>query len=408
MLYDNALLLDLMTEVWRETASPLLKTRIAETVAWLEREMIAEGGGFAASLDADSEGEEGKFYVWTFAEIIDALGSEDGQFFAQAYDVTPGGNWEGHAILNRLADLKLGSDADEARLGGLRTKLLEVRAKRVRPGWDDKVLADWNGLMIAALARASVIFDEPRWLELAERAFDFVAKHMTIDGRLMHSWRDGRAKAPATASDYANMICGALRLYEATKQRRFIEAAAAWVDVLDRHYWLAEGGGYTTSADDTSDVIVRLRPGSDDATPNANGVMVSNLSELAALTGEGRFAKRAGEILAAFAGEVGRNIVAHTGLLAAAIDYFSPQQVVIAGRDLPGGEKLMAAIRTTSLPGAALFALNGDETVALAALSGKQAVNSQATGYLCLGAQCSLPLTDSAEFAKSLRTQRSI
>ena len=408
MLYDNALLLDLMTEVWRETASPLLKARVAETVLWLEREMIAEGGGFAASLDADSEGEEGKFYVWTLPQILDALGPEDGQFFAGVYDVTPGGNWEGHTILNRLAALELRSQADETRLAGLRAKLLDVRAKRIRPGWDDKVLADWNGLMIAALARASVIFDEPRWLELAKRAFDFVATHMTVEGRLMHAWRDGRAKAPATASDYANMIFGALRLYEATKQRRFIDNAAAWVDVLDRHYWLAESGGYTTSADDTSDVIVRLRPGTDDATPNANAIMVSALSELSALTGEGRYAIRAGEILAAFAGEVGRNIVAHTGLLAASIDYSSPQQAVIAGRDLAGGDDLMNVIRTTSLPGAALFALNDGEKVELAALSGKQAVNRQATAYLCVGAQCSLPLTDSAELAKSLRTQRSI
>ena len=156
-----------------------MKTRIAETVFWLEREMIAEGGGFAASLDADSEGEEGKFYVWTLPEILDALGPEDGRFFAEVYDVTPGGNWEGHSILNRLASLELRSDADEARLAVLRAKLLAERAKRVRPGWDDKVLADWNGLMIAALARASVIFERPRWLELAMRAFDFVSTRMS-------------------------------------------------------------------------------------------------------------------------------------------------------------------------------------------------------------------------------------
>ena len=204
------------------------------------------------------------------------------------------------------------------------------------------------------------------------------------------------------------MIFAALRLYEATKQTRYVEAAVAWVGVLDRHYWAAEGGGYTTSADDTADVIVRLRPGTDDATPNANAIMVSNLAALAALTGEARYADRAGEILSAFAGDIGRNIVAHTGIIAAAIDHFSPQQAVIAGRDLAGGEDLMAVIRTTSLPGAAIFALNGDASVELAALSGKRAVNRHATAYVCLGAQCSAPLTDSAEFAKSLRTQRSI
>ena len=178
MLYDNAQLIEIMTEVHRETQSPLYKARVAETVAWLKREMIADGGGFAASLDADSEGEEGKFYVWSQDEILDVLGVEDGAAFALAYDVTEEGNWEGHTILNRLASLELGSEADEQRLAGLREKLLAVRAQRVRPGWDDKVLADWNGLMIAALARASVIFDEPDWLELAEQAYHFVATCM--------------------------------------------------------------------------------------------------------------------------------------------------------------------------------------------------------------------------------------
>ena len=175
MLYDNALLLDLLTEVWRETREPLFAARVAETVGWIEREMIADGGGFAASLDADSEGEEGKFYVWSLDEILAVLGPEEGRFFADVYDVTPDGNFEGHTILNRLSSLPLRSDADEQRLAAARTKLLEARSKRVRPGWDDKVLADWNGLMIAALARASLIFDKPQWLELARRAFDFVA-----------------------------------------------------------------------------------------------------------------------------------------------------------------------------------------------------------------------------------------
>ncbi len=171
MLYDNALLIELMTEVYRETSSPLYRARIAETVAWLEREMIAEGGGFAASLDADSEGEEGKFYVWTLDEILAVLGEVDGRHFAEAYDVSADGNWEGHTILNRLRKLELGADAEEVRLADLRAKLLAARDKRVRPGWDDKVLADWNGLMIAALARAATVFEQPKWLDLGQARF---------------------------------------------------------------------------------------------------------------------------------------------------------------------------------------------------------------------------------------------
>ena len=174
MLYDNALLIDLMTEVWRETQDPLFKTRIAETIAWIEREMIGEAGGFAASLDADSEGEEGKFYVWSADEIEDVLGAEDAAFLSRVYGVVPGGNFEGHTILNRLGSLAFLSEEDEARLTSLRAKLLERRASRIRPGWDDKILADWNGLAIAAISRAAIVFEQPAWLALAERAFSAI------------------------------------------------------------------------------------------------------------------------------------------------------------------------------------------------------------------------------------------
>lgn len=406
MLYDNALLIETMTEVYRETKSPLYKTRIAETVAWLEREMIADGGGFAASLDADSEGEEGKFYVWSLAEILDVLGEEDGRTFAQIYDVTEDGNWEGNNILNRLSELELKSDEEEGRLAALRAKLLARRAERVRPGWDDKVLADWNGLMIAALARASVIFDRPEWLALATRAFEFVISHMTSDGRLSHAYRAGHVKAPATASDYANMIWAALRLHEATGDTRYFEQAKGWTDTLDRHYWMTDLGGYATSADDTDDVIVRLRPGSDDATPNANAVMLSNVVRIAYLSGDQTGLDRGVAILTAFAGDMGRNIVAHTGLLAGAIDLIAPQYVVIAGKDLEGGKELMEVIRSISLPGTFEYGLISDKDAKVPALDDKRPINQRSTAYACLGSQCSAPMTDAEEFRETLRTQR--
>ena len=407
MLYDNALLIELMTEVTRETGSPLYKTRIAETVGWLEREMIAEGGGFAASLDADSEGVEGKFYVWTLPEIVEVLGEEDARFFAEVYDVTPHGNWEEVTILNRLSKLALRPQPDERRLADMRGKLLAARGKRVRPGWDDKVLADWNGLIIAALSRASTIFDEPRWLELARRAFDFVATRMVVDGRLRHASRHGKTTAPATASDYANMIWAALRLHEATNDARYFESAVAWTDTLDRHYWMSSEGGYATSADDTGDVIVRLRSGADDATPNANGVMLSNLTALGALTGEARYLDRASALLAAFAGDIGRNIVAHTGLLAGAIDLMAPQQVVITGKKFVGSQELMGALGGISLPGALQYCIDPG-TSELAALRDKHPVNRQATAYVCVGPQCSPPLTEPNDFVRTLKAQRSI
>ena len=292
MLYDNALLVDLLTEVWRETQEPLFATRVAETVDWLKREMIVEGGAFAASLDADSEGEEGKFYVWTADEIARVLGADDAASFNRVYGVSAGGNFEGHTILNRLGDLHLLSVTEEARLEDMRARLLEHRAGRVRPGFDDKVLADWNGLMIGALARAGAVFDRPEWVRLADTAFEFVSSEMRHGSdRLWHSTRDGRTSAPATASDYANMIFAALRLYQCTGDAEALRRAQGWTQVLERHYRDEASGGYFTAADDTSDVIVRLKSAHDDAVPSANTMQLSNLLALAALTGDNGFAQ---------------------------------------------------------------------------------------------------------------------
>ena len=196
---------------------------------------------------ADSEGEEGKFYVWSHEAVIKALGDDDGAFFARHYDATPQGNFEGHNILNRLKPLPR-SEEDDARLAALRTKLLAVRDTRVRPGLDDKVLADWNGLMIAALANASLSFAEPSWLAMPERAFAFIVRAMTRGDRLGHSWRQGQLKFPGLASDFAAMIRGALALYEATGRQSYLDQALLWQHALDRDYANAETGTYYLTA----------------------------------------------------------------------------------------------------------------------------------------------------------------
>ena len=188
MLYDNAQLLELLSLAWQHSKNPLFARRARETVVWLSREMTSSHGAFFASLDADSDGEEGKFYVWSYEEVITILGERDGEYFARHYDVKPDGNFEGHSILNRLAGLDRTAE-DESRLTQLRTKLLAVRNTRVRPGLDDKVLADWNGLMIVALVNSALMLDEPDWLTMAQRAFDFIAQTMTKGDRLGHSCR---------------------------------------------------------------------------------------------------------------------------------------------------------------------------------------------------------------------------
>ena len=412
MLYDNALLIDLLTEVWRETQEPLFATRIAETVVWLKREMVTPGGGFAASLDADSEGEEGKFYVWSADEIVEVLGAEDAADFMRVYGVTREGNFEGHTILNRLDHLNLMSVGEEARLKQMCDRLLGQRSGRVRPGFDDKVLADWNGLMIAALARAGTVFARPDWIELAENAFAFVVRDMTLRGagttdRLWHAWRAGKPSAPATASDYANMIFAALRLLQATGDNAKLRMAQQWTSVLDAHYWDAESGGYFTVADDTHDVIVRLKTAHDDAVPNANAIQLSNILALYALLGEARWAERASALLAAFEPDIARGPVGHCGLLAAALDMETMTQIVLVRQQSGADATLRRVLICTSNPGALEFEveLNSDQKLP-AALGDKRDLAVTATAYICRGPVCGMPVFEPAEFKQRLIAAR--
>ena len=408
MLYDNALLIDLLTEVWRETQEPLFATRVAETVAWLEREMIAEGGGFAASLDADSEGEEGKFYVWSADEIAHVLGQADAAHFARIYGVTEGGNFEGRTILNRLESLRLLSVGDEARLETMRAKLLAHRASRIRPGWDDKVLADWNGLTIGALARAGVVFNRDDWVRLADTAFAFVASAMRRDGdRLWHSARIGKVTAPGTASDYANMIFAALRLYQATGDPGALARAVQWTRVLDRDHWDDSGGGYFTSAADTSDVIVRLKSTHDDAVPSATTMQLSNLLWLAALTGDQSYAGRASALYNAAQGDIARSPAGHCGLLAAALDLENLTQIVLASRAHTEASALRRVVTCTSTPGALEFVnVSGSSQQLPAALGSKLEIAVTTTAYVCSGPVCSAPVFEPEDLKRRLVAAR--
>ena len=408
MLYDNALLLDLLTEVWRETQDPLFARRISETVNWLKREMIAEGGGFAASLDADSEGEEGKFYVWTAPEIADVLGAEDAALFGSVYGVTPDGNFEGHTILNRLDNLTLLSDDDEKRLGEMRCKLFARRAPRIRPGWDDKVLADWNGLMIGALTRAGVVFEKPDWIALADTAFAFVSKQMAReDDRLWHSSRAGRCTAPATASDYANMTFAALRLLQATSDARYLDQAIAWSRTLDAHHRDVKDGGYFTAADDTDDVIVRLKSANDDAVPSANTIHLANLNALSALTGDAAYDSRANELYGAFQGDIAKGPVGHCGLLAASLDLGKLTQITVVQAGDSQNAALLRALVCTSNPGALEFLVkeNGVQ-LRLAALEGKVDTQGRSKVYICSGPVCGAPVVEPTALKQRLEMVR--
>ena len=395
MLYDNAQLLDLLVAAWKETAKPLYEARIRETVGWILREMIADGGGFAATLDADSEGVEGKFYVWTEAEIDAALGP-DAALFKAAYDVTPDGNWEGNAILHRNHGAGPFEAAHEERLARCRGILLALRAGRVRPGWDDKVLADWNGLAIGAMANASAVFGEPAWLAAAETAYRFVAETMQADGRLFHSHRDGRTKHSATLDDYAAMARAALVLHEVTGDSDCLARARGWVDALDAHYWDADGGGYFLTADDAEALIVRTKSADDDATPSGNGLAAEVLARLWLVTGETRYRDRAEAAIAAFSGQINRNFFPLATLMNASELLQQGAQIVIAGE--PGADDTRAlhaaAIRAPAVARAVTAVPPGTELPPAHPAHGKGPVEGRAAAYVCVGQTCSLPVTD--------------
>jgi uncharacterized protein YyaL (SSP411 family) len=405
MLYDNAQLVDLLTWAWLDTRSPLFAARVEETVEWCLREMIAPEGGFAATYDADSEGVEGKFYIWSAQEIAEVLGDgADTVLFRTVYDVSPGGNWEGRNILNRTAHPDPLDDTQEKSLAACREKLLAVRNGRVWPGWDDKVLADWNGLMIAAMAHAAGVFDKPRWLAAAREAFGFVRARMQAEGRLMHSFRDGRARHAATLDDYANMTRAAIALFEATGEQTYIDAAEGWIGVLDAHYWDAASGGYFFTADDAEALIVRTKTAADNATPSGNGVICVALARLYYLTGKDAYRLRAEAVLQAFAGEIERNFFPLAALLCANETLQRCTQIVIAGaEDDPGTAGLLAAARqATDMNKLIVRIADGDALPEAHPAAGKGPVDGRPAAYVCTGPTCSLPITDAIELRNAL------
>jgi uncharacterized protein len=408
MLYDNAQLLELLALAYGRTQKPLYRHRAGETVGWLTREMTRPEGAFAASLDADSEGEEGKFYVWSLAEIERVLGAKDAALFAAHYDVSPEGNFEGHNILNRLKNLPR-SKEDEAQLTVLRFLLHQERSKRIRPGLDDKVLADWNGLMIAALVQASTLFDESPWLSIADRAFRFVAESMTGGDRLGHSWRDGRLLFPGLASDFACMIRAALALYEAIGDSFYLDRAVAWQRALDRHYANPETGGYFLTADDAEGLVVRPSSTMDEATPSPNAVAAQNLVRLAVLTGDDHWRVAADRLFDGLTPLAAENLFAHMALLNALdLRLRAAEIVVIGGDHAPGAIGLKRAAQ--KLPFLERIVLRarapGDLPGASPAHHKIAATPSDGAAFVCVGERCSLPVTEPAALAEAVANMR--
>jgi uncharacterized protein YyaL (SSP411 family) len=420
MLYDNAQLLDLFALAFEHTGEDLFRAAAAGIVTWVRREMRTEGGAFSASLDADSEGVEGKFYVWTKAEIVAVLGAGDADFFCRHYDVGDDGNWTDEhtgltrSILNRLS-AKPATPEDEERLALLRGKLLERRSQRVRPGLDDKILADWNGLMIAALVDAGLALHQPEWIDLARAAFDFVAGSMTRDGggaaRLGHSFRDGRLVWPGMASDYADMMRAALALAEAGTGEdanaahgpaRYLALAGQWAAILEAHHLDREAGVLATAADDSRDVVIRTLSTADEATPNANSVYACALVRMAALTGDHGLRQRADRLIAGVAPRALAEPDRHAALMNALDFRLRGVEILIAG---PQPQSLVAAALSVPFLNRTVRALDARSLLPSGDVLAEQVqrTRAQAAAFVCAGERCSLPVTEASEIA--LRVQ---
>ncbi len=410
MLYDNAQLLDMLALVWHRTENPLYLQRAEETVGWLDREMTSADGAFYSSLDADSEGEEGKFYVWSLAEIEQALG-DAAPFFAQQYDVTPEGNFEGYNILNRLKDLprsidRTKTEKEENILAENRAALHKIRENRVHPGLDDKVLADWNGLMIAALVNAALAMNRPEWITMAMRAFQFVQRNMTRGDRLGHSWREGRLLYPGLASDFTMMIRAALSLHEATGNRAYLDQALAWQAALDRHYFNGETGTYYLTADDAEGLVIRPASTADDATPNPNAIAAQNLIRLAAFTGDHAFREKADKLIDGVLAIGGNNLFMHVALLNAIDMRLNLAEIVVTGEGENAGKLVEAALSLPHLNRAVVRAPSPDALPASHPAQEKIKAVSGPSAFICVGETCSLPVTDAAQVAAAYNAAR--
>jgi len=414
------------TEAWLATRNPVFERTVREIVAYVLRDMTSPEGAFYSAEDADSEGEEGLFYLWTLAEFEEILGRDDAAFAAAVWNLSAEGNYTDevkgrrtgrnipHLTENQAAaggTLNMTREGFEQHLQKVRTRLFDVRESRVHPLKDDKVLADWNGLMAAALASAGRVFDEPEWIRAAERATAFVLDQMhTSKSRMLHRYRDGEAAIPAFLDDYVFMTTAMLELFEATFDPKYLEQALELQQQTLELFWDKARGGFFFTAADNEELLVRQKEVYDGAIPSGNSMAADNFVRLARLTGDNEHLQEADHIFAAFAGEAGRLPSAHCQLMSALQRGVGPSlEVVIAGdRSAADTTTLIATVREMYLPHAAVLLVPpGRSGAAIRKLApfakAYEPVEGKAAAYVCQDFTCQLPTTDPEKLAKLLK-----
>jgi uncharacterized protein YyaL (SSP411 family) len=414
MLYDNALLSRLYLEAYQATRDHFYRRIAEDTLDYVARDMTSSEGGFYSAEDADSEGEEGKFYVWTLAEIRDVLDEEEARLAERYWDVTERGNFEGKNILNvprppEAVAAEFGISPQELgeRVEGIRSRLFAARERRVRPGRDEKALAAWNGLMLRSFALAARVLNRDDYREAAERNAAFLLEKLWVEGRLRRSYKDGQAKFNGYLEDYAMVADGLVALYEATFEARWLAEAARLADATIELFWDEESGAFYDTPADHEELVTRPRDVYDSAAPSGNSVATDVLLRLALLLDRDDYRERAEAVLGGLSGGIER-LPGAFGRLLAALDFYlsAPREVVIVGEPAsPGTQALIDAVYASYLPNKVVAGRAPEDEGAEALiplLAERKTRAGRATAYVCEGYACQSPTTDPEELRRQL------
>ena len=401
MLYDNALLARLGVHLWQATGDNDVRNAVIETIDWVKREMTSPSGGFYSTLDADSEGEEGKFYVWSEREVRDLLG-DDARAAIAWWGVTPGGNFEGHNILYvpgppAVAAARAGVDREELAASVARAKkiLYDVRAKRIWPGLDDKILAGWNGLMLRAVAEAARVLDRDDYRQLAIANGEFLFREMVRDRRVMRTHRNGVTKLAGYLEDQASVALGAIALYELTFDEQWVTRARELAEAMVEFFYDEESGAFFDTASDHETLVTRPREVTDNAVPSGTSLAVDLLLRISELTQDVELRRRADWVLETMAEPMARHAIAFGHLLGSAdLAVYGAVEIALVGdprsNDL---RNLGREVAKHYVPSLVLAGGKAGET-AVALMKGRTAIGGQATAYVCRHYTCETPVSE--------------
>jgi uncharacterized protein YyaL (SSP411 family) len=405
MLYDNAQLVRIYAQVYCVTGEPLFKQVVDETMNYLMREVLHTEGGFYSTQDADSEGEEGKFFVWTEAEISQILGEESSEIFCRIYDVSEEGNFEEKNILHPILTLEQASKffrrdlkEIESLVSDAKRKLFQEREKRPKPFRDEKILTSWNGLMLSGLAEAIKISPHPSYLEAADRTVDFIFTKMFREGHLLHTYKSGTGKILGYLDDYAFLAAGLLDLFEATVNRVHLDRALELAEIMLHEFWDDAGGGFFYTGRSHERLIAQSKPIFDGSIPSGNAVATQVLLRLYHYRGKEDYLKRAERILRAYYNAMENQPFGFAHMLAA-LDFYlqKPKEVVLVGdKKDPETAELLTKIHSLYLPNMTLQLANPDDSLEQVSslLAGKKQFAGKPTVYVCHNFTCSRPVVE--------------